>query len=110
MAIPDKDLARITRWCDARVPEALWDEVKVEADAATTHVTIVEVRPTWDGEDEKIRRPVARLRWNRAQGHWTLYWPDRNADFHEYQLANPTSRVQRLLDAIDRDETSIFWG
>jgi hypothetical protein len=45
MAIPEPDLARIRRWCDGRVPEHLWDQVKVEADAATTDVTIVEVRP-----------------------------------------------------------------
>ena len=109
MAIPEMDLARITRWCHARVPEAIWDQVRIEADAATTHVTIVEVRPKWNGGDEKIRQPVARLRWNR-QGYWTLYWPDRNGDFHEYHSADPTPRVQRLLEVIDRDETSIFWG
>jgi hypothetical protein len=84
--------------------------MKVEADATTTHVTIVEVRPPWDGAGDPTRFPVARLRWNRAKGHWTLYWRDRNLAFHEYQFANPTPRIQRLLDVIDHDETAIFWG
>jgi len=110
MAIPELDLARIRRWCDGRVPEHLWDQVKVEADAATTHVTIVEVRPPWNGVGDPTRFPIARLRWNRAKGHWSLYWADRNSAFHEYDLANPTPRVQRLLDTIDRDDTCIFWG
>jgi Protein of unknown function (DUF3024) len=110
MAIPEQDLARIRRWCDTRVPENLWDQVKVEADASTTHVTIVEVRPPWDHVGDPTRFPIARLRWNRAKGHWSLYWRDRNSAFHEYDLSNPTPRVQRLLDVIDRDDTCIFWG
>jgi hypothetical protein len=30
--------------------------------------------------------------------------------FHEYELADPTPDIQDLLDEIDRDPTSIFWG
>jgi hypothetical protein len=39
-----------------------------------------------------------------------LYWRDRNLKFHEYDLVEPTPDIQDLLDEIDRDPTSIFWG
>lgn len=55
MALPETDLARIRRWCDARVPEHFWDELNVEADITNRHVTIVEVRPPLDGQGEHTR-------------------------------------------------------
>ena len=59
--IPETDLHRIQRWCRDRVPEHLWSQVKVEADVEPRHVTIVEVRPPWDGSGERTRFPIARL-------------------------------------------------
>ena len=49
MAIPETYLLRIGRWCHERVPEHLWDQVRVEAEIADRLVTIVETRPPWDG-------------------------------------------------------------
>lgn len=52
MAIPETELHRIRRWAEQRVPKQLWSELKVEADVGSRHVTIVEVRPPWDGRGE----------------------------------------------------------
>lgn len=41
MGISQLDLVRIRRWCDARVPKHLWEQVEVEADVVDRHVTIV---------------------------------------------------------------------
>ncbi len=60
------DLVCIRRWCDARVPKHLWEQVKVEADVADRHVTIVEVRPPRDGQGEHTRFPIARLRYTKS--------------------------------------------
>lgn len=38
MALPETDLHRIQLWARARVPEHLWEQVKVEADVADRHV------------------------------------------------------------------------
>ena len=45
MALPETDLHRIPLWARERVPEQLWDELKVEADVSDRHVDIVEARP-----------------------------------------------------------------
>lgn len=55
MALPETDLHRIRLWARERVPEHLWDELKVEADVTDRHVDIVEVRPLWDGVGEHTR-------------------------------------------------------
>ncbi|WP_182920277.1 hypothetical protein [Nocardioides cavernaquae] len=39
MALPETDLHRIRLWARERVPEHLWDELKVEADISDRHVS-----------------------------------------------------------------------
>jgi hypothetical protein len=54
--------------------------------------------------------PVARLRYVKAGGTWSLYWRDGNQRFHEYDQIAPSVRVADLLAELDRDPTGIFWG
>lgn len=110
VAIPDDDMRTIERWCRERVPEHLWDQVRVEADATNRHVTIVEVRPPWNGVGEHTRFPIARLRYTATTGRWTLYWRDRNLRFHEYRRRRPTRSITSLLDFLASHEDPIFWG
>lgn len=110
MALPETDLHRVQLWARARVPEHLWEQVKVEADVANRYVDIVEVRPPWDGVGERTRFPIARLRYTKATRQWAIYWRDRNLKFHEYRRKRPTKNVQVLLDYIDNSGDPIFWG
>ena len=110
VAIPETDVPRIQLWCRERVPEHLWPQVKVEADIGPRHVTIVEVRPPWDGVGEHTRFPIARLRYTASTGLWSIYWRDRNLKFHQYDRKRPTKNVQALLDHIADSGDPIFWG
>jgi len=112
VAIPDLDIARVQRWCDARVPEHARHQVRVECHVAARHLTIVERRAPWheDYGPDWTSFPIARLRYTTAAKSWTLYWRDRNQRFHRYDLLTPSSRVEDLLTEIDRDPTCIFWG
>ena len=106
------DVARVRRWCQQCVPEPARGELKVECDVAPRHLTIVECRPPW-GEDigaEWTRFPIARLRYTRATGEWSLYWRDCHRRFHSYDRITPSPRVDDLLQELDRDPTAIFWG
>jgi len=106
------DVARVQRWCRARVPEHVRDEVRVEADVPERHLTIVECRPPWraDFGPEWTRFPIARLRYTKAMRLWSLYWRDRNLKFHEYDRVPASASVEELLAEVDRDPTAIFWG
>ena len=110
MVIPETDLLHINRWCREQVPAHLRDQVRVEAEIADRHVTIIETRPPWDGRGDWSRFPVARLRYTVKTGQWSIYWRDRNMKFHEYTRKRPTKNVQALLDYIGSHQDPIFWG
>lgn len=110
MAIPETDLLRIQHWSRERVPQHLWPQVKVEADVEPRHVTIVEVRPPWDGVGDHTRFPIARLRYTATTGQWSIYWRDRNLKLHQYDRTRPAKNVQALLDYIADSGDPIFWG
>lgn len=112
MSVPDTDLARITRFCDAEVPARLRDQVRVEARVRGRTVTIVECRPPWDptagdGWDET---PQARMKYDDQTHGWTLYWFDSNSRAHRYTLLDPHQPIDRVLAEYDADPTCIFKG
>jgi Protein of unknown function (DUF3024) len=110
--VPELDLARIRRYCAARIPAHVADLVRLEIEVEGRSVTIVERRPPWSSSmgPEWSRVPIARLRFTKSRGEWTLYWCDRNLRFHEYLYIDPSPDVGTLLAEIDADPTTIFWG
>ena len=112
LMLPELDIQRVRRWCAARVPEHLHDELRVEVDVAPRHLTIVETRPPWreDFGPEWTGFPIARLRYTKTTGPWEIYWRDRHLKFHRYDRAEPSPEVPELLEEIERDPTAIFWG
>ena len=97
MGLPESDVARV--------------RVRLEAEVADRYVTIVECRAPWDGRGSWTRFPIARLRFAKASGLWTLFWRDRNLKFHSYadRLA-PTPRVGEILEYLDSGVDPIFFG
>ena len=101
--LPELDIARVRRWCQQRVPAHARDQVRVECDIGSRHLTIVECRPPWRegiGPDW-TRFPIARLRYTQATRTWTLYWRDRNLRFHLYDQLEPSPDIGDLLREID---------
>ena len=112
MPLPELDVARVQRWCAARVPEHARHQVRVECELAPRHLTIIERRAPWreDFGPEWTTGGIARLRYAASTGLWTVFWRDRNARWHRYDLIEPSSDITVLLDEVDRDPTGIFWG
>jgi hypothetical protein len=111
--LPDRDVARIRRWADQRVPGRVRDELRIELDLGDRSVTIFECRPPLEPEEmgsEWTRFPVARLLYTKSRNEWTLYWRDRNLEFHRYDRVAPTPDVGDLIEEVDRDPTCIFWA
>ena len=84
MALPELDVARVQRWCAARVPRRPPPGPR-RVRGRARHLTIVE-RVPWREEvgPEWTTFPIARLRYTSARQVWTLYWRDRNLRFHLY--------------------------
>ncbi|MGW5188956.1 DUF3024 domain-containing protein [Kribbella sp. NPDC004138] len=112
MALPELDVARVQRWCIAKVPEHARDQLRVECELAPRHLTIVERRPPWreDLGPDWASSAIARLHYNATDRSWTLYWADQHQRFHTYDQVGPSQSVNDLLTEIDRDPTNIFWG
>jgi hypothetical protein len=112
MSPPELDVARVRRWCTARVPEHARHQVRVECEIGPRHLTILERRAPWreDSGPDWTSLPIARLRYTAADQSWTLYWRDRNLRFHRYDQLAPSQQVEDLLTELDRDPTCIFWG
>jgi DUF3024 family protein len=110
--LPELDVARVQRWCAARVPEHARHQVRVECEIDRSYLTILECRAPWRAEvgPDWTRLPIARLRYTKASKTWTLYWRDRNLRFHRYDRIEPSVNVCVLIDEIDCDPTGIFWG
>ena len=99
-------------YCEQRIPPHALDRVRLEAVESRGAVTIVERRAPWreDYGPEWTASGVARLRYTAKRGKWALFWRDRNARWHRYDLIQPASDIMILVDEIDRDPTCIFWG
>jgi hypothetical protein len=110
--LPKLDVARVRRWCEQRVPAHVRDQMRVECDVAPRHLTIVECRPPWRPQagSDWTRFPIARLRYTKTSGRWSLFWRDRHLRFHAYDRLAPSVHVDDLLREVDADPTTIFWG
>lgn len=107
---PETDIARIRRYCRARVPAQFHDQIRIEAVVRGNSVSIFECRPPWHTdltEWSKVR--VAQLRYSTDNHRWSLYWADRNGRWHRYDDLKP-GPVDTLLNEIEADTTCIFWG
>jgi hypothetical protein len=61
-------------------------------------------------DDRWIREEVAQLRYSPDGQQWQLYCADSNSRWHRYEPAPATTRLEELINEIDRDPTGIFWG
>lgn len=100
----------VGRYCEDRVPPHVRDKIRNEYEIRGNAVTIFECRPPWrdDFGPEWSRTTVAQLRYEDRK--WAIYWSDRNAQWHFYDLFEPMPDLSAALAEIDLDQTSIFWG
>lgn len=117
LTIPDLDLFRIRRYVaarNARIPAGsrqFW-RIEAEVDGDAGDVTVVERRAPWDAElvgSEWTRKPIARLRYS-AERRWSLYWADPSSRFRPYDRVSPSAGLTDLLDEIETDSLTVFWG
>ncbi len=112
VALPETDLARIRRYCDAQTPDDMRDQIRIEFRTRGHTVTIVECRPPWSGAEDAgwTELEAARMKYDESTRGWTLYWFDSNSKAHLYDRVKSNVPLMKLLDEIESDPTNIFWG
>ena len=108
MALSVEDIGEIDhvvgQWCLNRVPPQLKKSVDYDYEIDGQAVTIIEVRPSWQGSPgEMTRRPIARFRFFKVTGQWQIYWMRSSGKWQWYE---PMFEATELDDALMVIETN----
>ena len=109
----DDGVEVVKGWCQARIPERLRDEIRIEYATRGSSITVFESRPPSElsaAPDEWFRLEVAQLRRDPGEGRWALYCRRASGRWQRFDPEPEAEHVQALLAAVDEDPTGIFWG
>jgi hypothetical protein len=115
MALPvlTQHIARtkLGAYCERRIPAEVGDQVRLELEFEDNQVTLVETRPYFRDPTQWTRLPVARFRFNAASGTWSLDCPNlrEKGGWRPYPV-QPGRDLDKLITALDRDASGVFWG
>jgi hypothetical protein len=73
-------------------------------------VSIYEQRPPWRGSGPGTSHGIARLRFSRARGTWTLFWMRQDLKWHCYMPQPPSADLAALIAVVEADEYGAFFG
>lgn len=114
MPIPDSIRATTEAYLDRfivnRVPKHAQNKVRIGYIAKGMIITLFEQRPYFKNKAIWTKSDIARVRYSKTDGTWTLYYRDRNGKWHVYDPLPPTPDIGAVLQVIKADPTGIFWG
>jgi hypothetical protein len=114
MAFTQLELKRIDHTigdlCRRRSPWELVEQLRFVYRIDGHAVSIYEERPPWRGSGAWTSHGVARFRFTRARGLWTLYWLRQDLKWHLYVPQPPSADLAALVAAVEADEYGAFFG
>jgi hypothetical protein len=114
MAFNELDLRRIERvvgdFCRRRTQPEVAGELRLIYEVDGQSVVISEERPDWRDSAGRMHTPVAKLRFVRSSGLWSLYWMRADLKWHAYEPAPPSRDLAELVEVVDRDRCCGFFG
>jgi len=96
--------------CASRVPEQHRGQIRIEYLVDGHSVVLFEDRPDRRNPALRIREPFARFRYYRSRGEWNLYWLPSDGNWHRYDAASPTRKIDPLVRHVERDTYGCFFG
>ena len=115
MPIPDairtEAESHLDHYCVGLIPKHAQDKARIGYIVMGMAITLSEQRPHWKDKTIWTKSDIARARYSKTDGEWTLYCQDRNSKWHAYEpLPPPTPDFGAMLKEIDEAPTGIFWG
>ncbi|MEZ4485182.1 MAG: DUF3024 domain-containing protein [Syntrophotaleaceae bacterium] len=92
------------------VPDYLRDQIRIEYRIRGNEVSLFESRAHLQGNGDWISTKVARFKKEPETESWLLYWADRNSQWRPYSPLPCHRDIERLLKAVEENETGVFWG
>jgi hypothetical protein len=109
-APPRNDVDRVEQFCLARIPTALHDQVRLDVIVLDGGIEIHEARPVLLGAPvDWTTMPIARFAYE-DDGTYTLYSGNSNGAWDFYLDLEHNQILEVLIDEVDQDPTSVFWG
>lgn len=97
-------------FCLNEVPEHARELIRYGYHIRRMRLTLYTERPYYADPSQWVRSDVAVFRYLQKTGLWTLYWPDRNMEWHRYDRIEPNADFSVLFEEVRRDPTGIFWS
>lgn len=115
MALSIKDIGEIDQvvgqWCLNRVPPHLKTSVDYDYKIDGQAVTIIEVRPAWQGAPGEVtRQPMAKFRFVIATEQWQIYWMRSSGKWQSYEPMSEATKLNDALMVIETDQYGCFFG
>jgi hypothetical protein len=109
MPVPPEALEALETFCRERTPEHLRDQVRLDVTQKGNRLVVWDCRAPWSGKGVD-RMECAELSFDDEYGTWTLRWPKAGGGWHPYPQLPPTGQFSRVLQELDEDPCSCFWG
>lgn len=85
-------------------------ELDVGYTYADNTLEVFEIRPHWDNAEKMIHSPVARTKYIKSRGIWTIYWKKANGKWEKYDPNPEVNDLSQFFVILDEDEHCCFWG
>jgi hypothetical protein len=107
---PESDVERVERFCLTRVPATLHHRVRLDVVVDNGGIEIHEARPVLLGAPAGwTSMPLARFAYE-PDGTYTLHPGNSEGTWDSYLDLERNQILEVLLDEVDQDPTSVFWG
>ncbi len=115
MAISEFEIKRIEKLVgqfveSKRPPEHIRERVDLSFRITGQSVEIFEVRAQRNEASSMIEVPVAKVTYVKSTKEWKLYWMKSDMKWHGYKPFPISKSLETVLEAVEQDAYSCFWG
>lgn len=71
---------------------------------------IFTIRPRWDDPEQKLEEAIAKATYVKSRKVWKLFWMRSDMKWHVYEPFKESSSLEKILEIIEEDAHSCFWG
>ena len=104
-------LAAVGRFLERCRPEPeIRSQVDYRADIRGATLFLSTVRPKWNKPSETTVAEFAKLRWNKSQQTWKLYWMRASGKWEAYPSGAGYDDLDEALATVLRDQYGCFFG
>ena len=100
----------VGKMCQRRSPAQLRDEIRTVYLITKYSVEVYEQRTKWNNREEWTNTGIAKFLYTRTTKKWKLYWMRQDLKWHLYEPLLESTRIEPLVEEVDKDPHGTFWG